>query len=206
MNWNLRGSGMKKREGLKSKIIIGLAIALILVLFISYNKISLERQTDLMSSKVEENIIKLVELSTVKYNYTNIVEYKNNIQLKGLDIPFTNKKFIVKYSGYIKAGIDLETLEIKVDDKNTIRVSMDKPKIIENIISEEDVYFFDEKDSIFNKLSFKDLYSVLIDEKEKMKEEALEKGLLNDAEKNGKEIIKSFLEGIGFKSIKIEFK
>lgn len=197
---------MKKREGLKSKIIIGLAIALILVLFISYNKISLERQTDLMSSKVEENIIKLVELSTVKYNYTNIVEYKNNIQLKGLDIPFTNKKFIVKYSGYIKAGIDLETLEIKVDDKNTIRVSMDKPKIIENIISEEDVYFFDEKDSIFNKLSFKDLYSVLIDEKEKMKEEALEKGLLNDAEKNGKEIIKSFLEGIGFKSIKIEFK
>ena len=197
---------MKARDGLKNKIIIGLVIAVIIVLFISYNKISLERNTNLLSSKVEENIIKLVELSTVKYNYTNIVEYKDNIQLKGLNLPLTNKNFIVKYSGYIKAGIDLETIDIKIGDRNTIEVDLDKAKIIENVISEEDVYFFNEKDSIFNKLKFDDLYSVLIEEKEKMENEVLEKGLLNDAEKNGEEIIKSLLEGMGFKSIKIKFK
>lgn len=197
---------MKMKNGLKNKIILVLVIAIIIVLFISYNKISLERNESLLSSKIEENITKLVELSTVKYNYTNIVEYKDNIQLKGINLPFTSKNFIVKYSGYIKAGLDLETLDIRIIDKDVIEVKVDKPAILENVISEEDVYFFDEKNAIFNKLSFKDLYSVLIEEKEKMEEEVLEKGLLNDAEKNGEEIIQSFLEGVGFKTINIIFR
>lgn len=197
---------MKIKNALKNKIIIVMAIILVVLGIISYNKLSLNRNTDLLSSRVEENIVKLVELSTVKYNYTNIVEYKDNMKLKQLNIPFTNKRFIVKYSGYIKAGMDLDTVEIQLKDKDTIEILINKPKIIDNIISEEDVYFFDEKESIFNKLSYDDLYSVLIEEKEKMKEESIEKGLLNDAEKNGEEIIKSLLEGMGFKNIKVKFK
>lgn len=197
---------MKIKNALKNKIIIVMAIILVVLGIVSYNKLSLNRNTDLLSSRVEENIVKLVELSTVKYNYTNIVEYKDNMKLKQLNIPFTNKRFIVKYSGYIKAGMDLDTVEIQLKDKDTIEILINKPKIIDNIISEEDVYFFDEKESIFNKLSYDDLYSVLIEEKEKMKEESIEKGLLNDAEKNGEEIIKSLLEGMGFKNIKVKFK
>lgn len=197
---------MKIKNAFKNKIIIVMAIILVVLGIISYNKISLDRKTDLLSSRVEENIVRLVELSTVKYNYTNIVEYKDNMKLKQLNIPFTNKRFIVKYSGYIKAGMDLDTVEIQLKDKDTIEILINKPKIIENIISEEDVYFFDEKESIFNKLSYDDLYSVLIEEKEKMKEESIEKGLLNDAEKNGEEIIKSLLESMGFKNIKVKFK
>ncbi len=197
---------MKIKEGLKNKTILVLVLVLVIILFISYNKISLDRQTNLLSTRVEENIVRLVELSTVKYNYTNIVEYSNNVQLKGVNIPLTNKNFIVKYSGYLKAGIDLETLKITMDDRNTVEVIMDRAKIIENVISEEDVYFFNEKDSIFNKLKFDDLYSVLIEEKEKMKNQAIEDGLLNDAEINGEETIKSLLEGMGFKSIKVKFR
>lgn len=197
---------MNKKKSLKNKIIIVLAIALIIVSFVFYKKVSVNKEAELLSSRIEENIVRLVELSTVKYNYTNIVEYDNNLKLKGVNIPFTNKKFIVKYSGYIKAGMDLETLEIKTNGQDSISVYMDKPKIMENVISEEDVFFFDEKDSVFNKLSFDDLYEVLIEEKENMKDEAVEKGLLNDAEKNGEEIIKSLLQGMGFKTIKINFR
>lgn len=197
---------MKIKNAFKNKLIIVMAIILVVLGIISYNKLSLNRNTDLLSSRVEENIVKLVELSTIKYNYTNIVEYKDNMKLKQLNIPFTNKRFIVKYSGYIKAGMDLDTVEIQLKDKDTIEILINKPKIIDNIISEEDVYFFDEKESIFNKLSYDDLYSVLIEEKEKMKEESIEKGLLNDAEKNGEEIIKSLLESMGFKNIKVKFK
>lgn len=197
---------MKEKISLKNKAIIISIVIFIIVAFILYNKISIERNQSLLSSKVEESVEKLVELSTVKYNYTNILEYKDSIQVKGIDIPFTGKNFIVKYSGYLKAGVDLKTVEIDVLDKNTINVYMEKPKILENIISEEDVYFFDEKNSIFNKLSFKDLYSILIDEKEKMAAEALEKGILNDAESNSVEIIERLLTGMGFKTIKVKFK
>lgn len=197
---------MKRKLGFKSKVIIVLAIALIIVLLVSYNRISVDKETELLSERIEENIERLVELSTVKYNYTNIAEYENNVQLKGLNIPFTNKSFIVKYSGYIKAGMDLDTLEIKMNGRDAITVNIDKPKIIDNVISEEDVYFFDEKTSVFNKLNFDDLYVVLIEEKEAMEDEALENGFLADAEKNGEEIIKSLLEGMGFRTIKVNFR
>lgn len=196
---------MKIKEGFKNKLIIFLTISLIVLGVIAYTKISIDRKTNLLSNTIEEQVNKLVELSTVKYNYTNIVEYDDTLQFKGINIPFTNKRFIVKYSGYIKAGIDLDTLNIKINNTENIDIEMDKPQIIENIISEEDVYFYDEKDSIFNKLSFKDLYVVLIEEKEKMKEEVIAKGILNDAEKNGEEILLSLLKGMGFENINIKF-
>ncbi|MBU5256274.1 DUF4230 domain-containing protein [Tissierella praeacuta] len=197
---------MKRFEHIKWKLIL-IAIVIVMVLgIIGYAKISTTRKTNLLSNKVEENILRLVELSTVKYNYTNIVEYEDKIELSGIGIPFTNKKFILKYSGYIKAGIELDSIEVNLKDKETIEIKMDKAKIFENVIPEEEVYFYDERDSVFNKLSFKDLYVVLIQEKEKMKDEVIDKGILNDAEKNGKEIITSLLEGMGFKKIIIVFK
>lgn len=197
---------MKRFEHIKWKLIL-IAIVIVMVLgIVGYAKISTTRKTNLLSNKVEENILRLVELSTVKYNYTNIVEYEDKIELSGIGIPFTNKKFILKYSGYIKAGIELDSIEVNLKDKETIEIKMDKAKIFENVIPEEEVYFYDERDSVFNKLSFKDLYVVLIQEKEKMKDEVIDKGILNDAEKNGKEIITSLLEGMGFKKIIIVFK
>lgn len=197
---------MKYLDSSKKKLTLVLIIIIIIVAITGYTKISINRKTNLLSNRIEEKVVRLMELSTVKYNYTNVVEYEDKMQVSGINIPFTNKKFILKYSGYIKAGVDLKTIEIKLKDKNTIEITMDKAEIFENVISEEDVYFFDERDSIFNKLSFKDLYVVLIEEKEKMKDEILEKGILNDAEKNGEEIIRSLLEGMGFNNITIKFK
>lgn len=197
---------MKYFDSIKKKLILVLIILIVIVGITGYAKISINRKTNLLSNRIEEKIVRLMELSTVKYNYTNVVEYENKVQLSGINIPFTNKKFILKYSGYIKAGVDLKTIQVNLKDKNTVEIIMDKAEIFENVISEEDVYFFDEKDSIFNKLSFKDLYVVLIEEKEKMKEEVLEKGILNDAEKNGEEIITSLLEAMGFNNVTIKFE
>lgn len=196
---------MKNIKDIKKILSIILVFAIIIAIFIGYRKISINRKTELLSSNLEEKVSKLVELSTIKYNYTNVVEYDDKKQVNGMSIPFTNKRFILKYSGYIKAGIDLNTIDINIKDKETIEIKMHPAEIFENVISEEDVYFYDERDSVFNKLSFKDLYSVLVEEKERMKEEVLGKGILNDAEKNGSEIINSLLEGMGFKNITIEY-
>lgn len=197
---------MRRKSSLTSKIMIILLIIIIFLGVFAYNKISLDKQTELLSNTIEEQVTKLVELSTVKYNYTNIVEYDNSIKFKGLNLPLTNKSFIVKYTGYIKAGIDLATIETDVIDRETIDISMNKAKIIENVISEEDVYFYNEKESLFNKLDYEDLYGVLIEEKKKMESEVKKKGILNDAQKNGEEVLISLLDGMGFKNINIKFK
>ena len=189
----------------KYSMIFLIVIAIILSFFL-YSKISLKKEITLLSNTIEERISKILEVSTVKYNYTNVVTYKDNKKVNGLNVPFTNKSFIIKYSGYIKAGIDLNGIETKVLDTKTIKMTLDKPSIFDNVIVEEDVYIYDERDSVFNKLSFKDLYDVLIDEKKNMEEEVIKKGLLNDAEKNTEELLTTLLEGMGFESIEIIFR
>jgi hypothetical protein len=171
-----------------------------------YSKLSIKKNVSLLSNTVEEKVLKLLEMSTVKYNYTNVVAYKDNKQLNGFNMPFSNKSFLIKYSGYIKAGVDLNTIETNVKDKKTVELILDKPTVFDNVIAEEDVYIYDERDSVFNKLSFKDLYEVLIEEKKNMEKEIIEKGLLNDAEKNAREILDSLLEGMGFENIEIKFR
>lgn len=196
MNW-----GKIKKYGIITLIVLVLIAGLILSLNIRQNN---ERQ--IISSTIEEKVSKIVELSTVKYNYTDVVSYRDSKELGGVKVPFTEKKFIVQYSGYIKAGVDLSTIEIDIKDEDTIHIDMDKAKILENTIIDEEVKFFDEKDGLFNKLSFKDLFGVLIGEKEKAKKQAIDRGLLNESQYNAEEILLSLLEEMKFKNIVIRFK
>ncbi|NLV77197.1 MAG: DUF4230 domain-containing protein [Tissierellia bacterium] len=190
-----------KRKG----IIISIIVVIVFSLFM-YFKFSIKKETVKLSDTIEEKLAKILEVATVKYNYTNVVTYKDNMKVSGLNVPFTNKSFIIKYSGYIKAGVDLNGIETQVIDPKTVKIILDKPKVFDNVIMEEDVYVYDERDSVFNKLSFNDLYDVLVEEKKSMEEEVIEKGLLNDAEKNAKDVLMSLLESMGFENIEIVFR
>jgi uncharacterized protein DUF4230 len=193
-------------ENVKKYGIISLIIIAVIVSAIVFFNVRQNNEEEIISSTIEEKVSKIVELSTVKYNYTDIVSYENSKELSGIKLPFTEKKFIVQYSGYIKAGVDLSTIQIDIKDEDTIHINMEKAAVLENIIMEEKVKFFDEKDGLFNKLSFKDLYSVLIGEKEKAKNEAIERGLLNESQDNAEEILLSLLEEMNFKNVVIRFK
>lgn len=196
----------KNKGGRKRYFVIILIILAVLVGLSIYFKLSIKRETSILSNNVEEQVMKLLDLSTVKYNYTNVVAYKDNKKLKDMSIPFTNKGFLIKYNGYIKAGVDLSTAEVDVQDKKDVEITLDKPTIFDNVINEEDAYIYDEKESLFNQLKIQDLYDVLVKEKENMEKEVIEKGILKEAEVNAEEILRSFLTSMGFENIKISFR
>lgn len=190
----------------KRNIIILLIAVIVVSSLLLYFKYSTKKEVTLLSDTIEEKLAKILEVATVKYNYTNVVTYKDNKKISNINLPFTNKSFIIKYSGYIKAGVDLNGIETQVIDPKTVKITLDKPQIFDNVIVEEDVYVYDERDSVFNKLTFDDLYDVLVEEKENMEKEVIKKGLLKDAEKNTKELIISLLESMGFEEIEITFR
>lgn len=161
---------------------------------------------EIISETIKEKVENIVELSTVKYNYTDVVNFNDSLKIGEMNLPFTKKSFIIKYSGYLKAGINLETLDVKVRDDKTVEVSMNKAAVLENVINEEDVVFFDERDGFFNKLNYKDLYTLLVGQKEKVRKEALSRGLLLEAENNAEEILISLLREMDFKNVIIKFK
>ena len=194
---------MNKWKKIGIILLILLAVALSLVI---YFKVTSARETSILSETIEEKVSKIVELSTVKYSYTNVAAYKDRKKMSGANLPFTEKRFLIKYNGYIKAGVDLKAIEVNLKDKETIEVTLPKPVIFDNVINEDDIYIYDEKDTIFNNLSLNDLYDVLKEEKQKTETEVIDKGLLNEAQKNANEILLTFLEDMGFKNIKVTFK
>ena len=100
--------------------IVSLAIIVIILGFFLYFKFSVKEEMTLLSDTIEEKISRILEISTVEYNYTNVVTYKDNKKMNGFNMPFTSKSFIIKYSGYIKAGVDLNGVETQVIDTQSV--------------------------------------------------------------------------------------
>ena len=128
----------KNKKSISKWIFLILVLALVVSVVINMFFIKRKEKPVILSENIEQQVKKIAEVSTIKYNYTDVVSYENSKQFSGLDIPFTNKRFIVKYNGYIKAGVDFEDIKIKVEGNN-VEVIMPKAKILDNVIIEEDV-------------------------------------------------------------------
>ncbi len=197
---------MKTLKKIQAKIILGLILLIVIGGFLFYLKLETNRKVQAFSDTVEEKVARIAELSTIQYHYTDVLTYKENISYKGLSIPFTGKSFLIKYTGYIKAGIDLETIDIDVVDTKRIVVKIKGSQILDNVINEEDIYVYDERESVFNRLKISDVYDVLVKEKKKTEQEIIERGFLDEADANASAMIEEFLRTMGFSDIRIEIR
>lgn len=130
------------------------------------------------------------ELSTVKYFYTAMGKYENSIQMGNTNIPFTKKSFIIAYDGVIKAGIDMDKVQIHVDGKK-IMIDVPAAEILSHEVDENSVQVYDEKNSIFNGLSTEDVINFQKEQKEEMEQRAVNSGILEEAEENAKKSLQS---------------
>ena len=157
------------------------------------------------STIVAERLSKISELSTIKYNYSDIMVLKNTKKFKDFYIPFTEKSFLLKYSGYIKAGVDLKDLDIIVFEDRVI-VTLKRSKILDHVINNEDLFVYNEKSSMFNKLSMQDMINEISNEKNMVEANLLKTGFLDEANANAKTLLQGILSDMGFKNVAIVFK
>jgi hypothetical protein len=192
---------------LKNKF-ISLIILLMLIssIVMIYSIIdSINKDNVISSTVISERLSKISELSTAKYNYTNVLSLKDSKKFKDFSIPFTEKSFLLKYSGYIKAGVDLNDLDVVVNEK-TVALTLNKAKIIDHAINNEDLFIYDEKSSMFNKLSMQDMIYEISNEKGKIESDLLKTGFLDEANSNTKLLLQGILSDMGFENITIIFK
>ncbi len=139
-------------------------------------------------------ILDIGELATVEYMFTDAAKYSQTMQYKDWDIPFTEKSFVLKWNGIIKAGVDLQAVEITVDKENKrITVTLPKAKILSYQVDTDSIEVLDERDSIFNNLTIEDKKKFDIDTEDTMRQRAIDNGLLDKAGANAREIIKRLL-------------
>ena len=157
-------------------------------------------KTTITSDLIETRLEEIAELASVNYLYKNMGQFENTSTFYGISVPFTTKKFILSYSGEIKAGINLKDVEIDLTE-TTITVEMPEAKILSHVIDEKSITVFDEHTSIFNPIKIDDMTSFTAEQKEQMEKEVIEKGLLYQAKENAQKVIKSMLTFDGYEVV-----
>lgn len=211
----LRGLDYMKFKNLISvKLIVILLLVLAITLSISgmingrkdINPVGIiSKETTEDSTIILERVERLWEMSSSKYYYSNVVAFKDNMKIKDFQLPFTEKSFLIKYDGYLKAGIDAQDIQILSNEEKGIEIKLKKSKIMDHVIDDKSIYVYDEKNSIFNSLSINDIFDQLSLEKEKIETQLTEKGFLEEADGNTKMFLEDFLRGLGYENIEITF-
>lgn len=187
------------------RILVFLLIALIAVYFFFFRKkfigMSKEERVDNLKASIED----IGDLVTVEYNYTDILTYKDSLTLMDMKIPFTDKSYIIKYNGYIKAGVDLSKAVAKDIKETSVELDVPVATITDSVLDEKSMVILDQKNNIFNPLDLGDYQDTLKKELNARELKAKKDGLLERAQDNADKILRKLLQGLGFKDIKINF-
>ena len=149
---------LQKRKKFNKQLI--LLIIIICVTICSYILYKFNNDTYKDNTTVLNTITKVIELNTVKYNYSNVITVQKDKSFKNIKIPFTNKSFIIKYNGIIKGGIESEDINIVKNTGNEISIEIDQCRILDHYIDDENIYVYDggfDYNSVFFKTDYKEI-------------------------------------------------
>ena len=187
------------------RILVFLLVALIAVYFFFFRKkfigVSKEERVDNIKASIED----LGELVTVEYNYTDVLTYKDSLTLMDMKIPFTDKSYIIKYNGYIKAGVDLAKAVVKDVQETSVELDVPSAAITDSVLDEKSMVILDQKNNIFNPLDLGDYQETLKKELNARELKAKKDGILERAQSNADKLLRKLLEGLGFNDIKINY-
>lgn len=188
-----------------------LLLVLVLIVFLGFRFELIKfgsffsNQEEKNSSVITERIEKLCNISTVKYNYQEILDYTNTVKLGEMELPFGmgDKKVLLTYRAYATGGCRL----IRLDEVSGghIKVSLGKGEILDNVLELDSISIYDIQQGIFNKFSIGDDTALINEDMKKYIEENKEE-IINTAEKNADDMIRSFLQTLGYENIEIVFQ
>lgn len=177
---------MIKKYFTKKIILIAVAIVVVVVLAFGVWKHS---SSDSKTTKLGfENI---GELATQAAYCTEVNVTDANMKLFGIDIPFTQSKYIYSYDIAIKAGFDFNEITYKEEGK-TIKVVLPQPKILSSDINLDSFKIYHESESIFRQISMTENNEALTLLKSNAEKDAEANGLLENAKTNAEAILTGF--------------
>lgn len=197
---------LQKRK--KFKILMILLPTLILALTASYSIYRYKGNQNIYkdTTRVMDTISQVLDINTVKYNYSNVVTVKKDKSINDIKIPFTEKSFVVKYEGVVNAGVKPENIKIAKNDGKSILVEVSKCEILDHYIDDDNFYVYDIKSSIFNKLKVQEIIDDVSKYKKEYEEKLIKEGFIDEVKSTTKLSIENILKNVGYESIKVEFK
>ncbi|GAA3648553.1 DUF4230 domain-containing protein [Asaccharospora irregularis] len=197
---------LRKRKKIK-KVHILLPI-LVLIILVSYGirKFTQEKNLYKDNTKVIDTITQVLDLNTVKYNYSNIVTVKKDRSINDIKIPFSEKSFIIKYNGTINGGVKPEDIKIIKNTGDKIYIEVKKCRILNHYIDDENIYVYDIKSSVFNKVDINEVLKDVSKYKKEYEKKIIKEGFMDEVEKNTKSSLENMLKNMGYRTVVVSFK
>ncbi|MGV8963776.1 MAG: DUF4230 domain-containing protein [Candidatus Saccharimonadaceae bacterium] len=175
---------------------------LLLGILLVTNYLSKDKEQGYDSTAVLNRVVPIQELALIKYNYSGVIGYKDFLKILNINVPLTEKSFLLKYNGYIKAGVDFKDMKIEVKDKD-VHISLPRAKILDTLIDERSIKVYNESMNAFNPLTIADYNKAIMKEKDTMIRDAIAQGILKDATNQAEMVLTSIMKDMGFVNITI---
>lgn len=198
----------------KIKLIINLLVIAALIgvgIFIFNGGLARDKiNREVQISLVQDNLIELAELATLRYDYKNVIisTSSKTLSLLGLtDIKYAEATQLIEYTGYLKAGTDFTEIEISYDEAtDSLTVNVPHARILDNVVQTEAVVVQDVKKNIFVRHETKIVFDEINENKAKLERDKVAQGFLDEADKRTASLLRSFLHQAGFDDVVVEFK
>lgn len=192
----------------KMKLIPFLILFIVIIGFFIFPKINVfavkTNKTSQMSL-IQDRLVELSELTTLKYEYKNVIISRTNRSIPLLgdnEVQFGEAIKLIEYNGYLKAGTDLSKLEISYDEPSKIiRVRVPKSRILDNVAETENMKIEDVKGSILSDYPTQTVLDDINFHKNKLEEEKISQGFLDEADNRVRLLLISYLKSAEYSDV-----
>lgn len=133
------------------------------------------------------------ELATQSVYCTEVKVAEASIDLWGIEIPFTQSKYIYSYDMVIKAGFNFEEIDWDLDEKNAqITVYLPEVQILSNELDTDSFEVYHEQESAFRPIHLEENNQAIAEMKQQAEADAIANGLFDNARSNAETILKGF--------------
>lgn len=165
------------------------------------------------STTFVEQVQELATLATAEAHIKVVIEEEDN-KLFGKDIsvnlPGTKREILLIVPATVIAGVDLKGItsnDINVnDDEKELEIVLPRATFIQDpTIQMDSVKTFSDEGLFRGEVQWKEGFDLAAEAQEEIKNEAIEIGLLESAEKSAEKVLKGFFSNLGY-TVEITFK
>jgi len=156
----------------------------------------LDVEQEILVKTLEDGVRDMGLLITQEYYFTDAVTQSKVRTLFNIPLGFTETTYVATYDGVVTAGIDFGDIRIGLDVREKkVTVEMPKAEIRNVDIDPNSFVLYSEKNGLGNPLSISDYNGSIVDLENKARTQAVERGLLDQADENAKRIVQNFMGG-----------
>ena len=159
-----------------------------------YANENVEAKVTINTQIIEDGLREMGTLITQEYYFTQLEEYTNTEKFWIFD---STASFTYSYDGVVAAGIDCGKITVvKDDEKKIVTIKIPKAEITSVIIDNDSFKKYEEKNGLWNKVTTDKFNDSMAAFKDKAKENAISRGLLNNADESAEKMILSFAKSV----------